>query len=60
MPRHQRGSAPATLTIVKDDTTATWDPDFPFEVEGPGLDDSFTLNLGASTTYTVRPGIAWA
>ncbi len=49
---------PATLTIVKDDTTATWDPDFPFEVEGPGLDDSFTLNLGASTTYTVRPGIA--
>lgn len=49
---------PATLTIVKDEVPATWDPDFPFEVAGPGLDDSFTLNLGESTTYTVHPGVA--
>lgn len=50
--------APATLTIVKDDVTATWDPDFPFGVKGPALDDPFTLKLGDSVTYTVHPGIA--
>ncbi len=56
---------PATLTVVKDDVPATWDPLFPFEVQGVGLvdpgqpgNDSFDLGLGDATSYTVRPAAA--
>lgn len=54
---------PASLTIVKDSEPATWDPDFPFDVQGTGLatpgvpgSDSFALGLGESKTYNVHPG----
>ena len=57
--------APANLTIVKDAEPATWDPDFDFTVSGTGLvqpgqpgSDAFTLGLGDSTSYSVRPATA--
>ncbi len=53
---------PATLTVVKAEVPATWDPEFDFTAAGTGLvnpgqpgSDSFTLKLGKSKTYSVRP-----
>jgi len=53
---------PATLTVLKDDEPSTWRPDFDFKASGTGLVDpgqlsssDFTLGLGASKTFTVRP-----
>ena len=54
---------PATLTIVKDEVPSTWSDKFDFNVQGTGLVDpgqpgssDFSLDLGDSKTYTVRPG----
>ena len=53
---------PANLTVVKEDVPATWAPNFDFAVEGTGLvdpgqpgSDTFSLGLGDSTSYSVRP-----